>query len=144
MATPSKDSSRFKKTHARQRWKWKKKKMRRKKRKNPWASMTPEQKPQRVRKMLAGRGLKPKAEEDREREMARSIRLLRAEYEKGSLNQAEFETAVLGCNGEILFEHETDIVVCIPRGHVQMKVEHGLPCDAAVIREEIVSLQLQR
>ncbi len=31
-------------------------------RKNPWASMTPEQKADRVRKMLAGRGLKPKAE----------------------------------------------------------------------------------
>lgn len=32
----------------------------RKPRKNPWASMTPEQKKERVRKMLAGRGLKPK------------------------------------------------------------------------------------
>ena len=31
-------------------------------RKNPWASMTPEQKKERVRKMLAGRGLKPKDE----------------------------------------------------------------------------------
>lgn len=31
-----------------------------KRRKNPWASMTPEQKADRVRKMLAGRGLKPK------------------------------------------------------------------------------------
>lgn len=30
-------------------------------RKNPWASMTPEQKADRVRKMLAGRGLKPKS-----------------------------------------------------------------------------------
>jgi len=36
MATTSKDSSRFKKTHARQRWKWKKKKMRRKKRKKKY------------------------------------------------------------------------------------------------------------
>lgn len=34
----------------------------RRKRKNPWASMTPEQKADRVRKMLAGRGLKPKSE----------------------------------------------------------------------------------
>ena len=33
-----------------------------KKRKNPWATMTPRQKADRVRKMLAGRGLKPKAE----------------------------------------------------------------------------------
>jgi hypothetical protein len=32
-----------------------------KKRKNPWASMTPEQREERVRKMLAGRGLKPKS-----------------------------------------------------------------------------------
>ena len=32
----------------------------RKKRKNPWKSMTPEQREERVRKMLAGRGLKPK------------------------------------------------------------------------------------
>jgi hypothetical protein len=32
------------------------------KRKNPWTSMTPEQKAERVRKMLAGRGLKPKSE----------------------------------------------------------------------------------
>ena len=32
----------------------------RKKRKNPWAAMTPEQKADRVKKMLAGRGLKPK------------------------------------------------------------------------------------
>jgi len=32
----------------------------RKKRKNPWASMTADQKADRVRKMLAGRGLKPK------------------------------------------------------------------------------------
>ena len=31
-------------------------------RKNPWADMTPEQKQARVRKMLAGRGLKPKDE----------------------------------------------------------------------------------
>lgn len=31
-------------------------------RKNPWANMTPEQKKARVRKMLAGRGLKPKDE----------------------------------------------------------------------------------
>ena len=31
-------------------------------RKNPWATMTPEQKKARVRKMLAGRGLKPKDE----------------------------------------------------------------------------------
>lgn len=31
-------------------------------RKNPWASMTPAQKQERVRKMLAGRGLKPVAE----------------------------------------------------------------------------------
>ena len=31
-----------------------------KKRKNPWKSMTPEQREARVRKMLAGRGLKPK------------------------------------------------------------------------------------
>ena len=31
-------------------------------RKNPWATMTPEQKKERVRKMLAGRGLKPKDE----------------------------------------------------------------------------------
>jgi hypothetical protein len=30
------------------------------KRKNPWASMTPEQRKDRVRKMLAGRGLKPR------------------------------------------------------------------------------------
>ena len=35
---------------------------RKKKRKNPWATMTPKQKADRVRKMLAGRGLKPKAE----------------------------------------------------------------------------------
>jgi hypothetical protein len=34
----------------------------RKKRKNPWASMTKEQREERVRKMLAGRGLKPKGE----------------------------------------------------------------------------------
>ena len=34
----------------------------RKKRKNPWASMTAEQKSDRVRKMLAGRGLKPKSD----------------------------------------------------------------------------------
>ena len=33
-----------------------------KKRKNPWAGMTAEQKKERVRKMLAGRGLKPKGE----------------------------------------------------------------------------------
>jgi len=33
-----------------------------KKRKNPWATMTPKQKADRVRKMLAGRGLKPKSE----------------------------------------------------------------------------------
>lgn len=33
-----------------------------KKRKNPWASMTAEQKADRVRKMLAGRGLKPKGD----------------------------------------------------------------------------------
>ncbi len=33
MSKRSRDTSRFKKTHARQRWKWKKKKMRRKKRK---------------------------------------------------------------------------------------------------------------
>jgi hypothetical protein len=32
-----------------------------KKRKNPWETMTPEQREERVRKMLAGRGLKPKA-----------------------------------------------------------------------------------
>ena len=32
----------------------------RKKRRNPWASMTADQKADRVRKMLAGRGLKPK------------------------------------------------------------------------------------
>ena len=32
MSKRAQDSSRFKKTHARQRWKWKKKKMRRKKR----------------------------------------------------------------------------------------------------------------
>jgi hypothetical protein len=32
----------------------------RKKRRNPWASMTPEQRADRVKKMLAGRGLKPK------------------------------------------------------------------------------------
>ncbi len=31
-----------------------------KKRKNPWANMTPKQREDRVRKMLAGRGLKPK------------------------------------------------------------------------------------
>lgn len=31
-------------------------------RKNPWATMTPKQKKERVRKMLAGRGLKPKDE----------------------------------------------------------------------------------
>ena len=31
-------------------------------RKNPWANMTPEQKKDRVRKMLAGRGLTPKGE----------------------------------------------------------------------------------
>ena len=36
-------------------------KAKKKKRKNPWASMTPAQKAARVRKMLAGRGLKPKA-----------------------------------------------------------------------------------
>jgi hypothetical protein len=34
----------------------------RKKRKNPWAHMTAEQRAERVRKMLAGRGLKPKGE----------------------------------------------------------------------------------
>ncbi len=34
----------------------------RKKRKNPWATMTPAQKKERVRKMLAGRGLKPKSD----------------------------------------------------------------------------------
>jgi hypothetical protein len=34
----------------------------RKKRRNPWASMTSEQKADRVRKMLAGRGLKPKGD----------------------------------------------------------------------------------
>src|SRR5258706_9548295 len=33
-----------------------------KKRKNPWAHMTKEQREERVRKMLAGRGLKPKNE----------------------------------------------------------------------------------
>jgi hypothetical protein len=33
------------------------------KRKNPWKDMTPEQKADRVRKMLAGRGLKPKSEQ---------------------------------------------------------------------------------
>jgi hypothetical protein len=33
-----------------------------KRRKNPWATMTAEQKADRVRKMLAGRGLKPKSE----------------------------------------------------------------------------------
>ncbi|MEK6901987.1 MAG: hypothetical protein AABX02_00170 [archaeon] len=33
MGSRAKDSSRFKKTHARQRWKWKKKKMRRERRK---------------------------------------------------------------------------------------------------------------
>ncbi|MDO8538566.1 MAG: hypothetical protein Q7S21_06790 [archaeon] len=33
MATRTKDTSRFKKTHSRQRWKWKKKRMRREKRK---------------------------------------------------------------------------------------------------------------
>jgi len=33
MGTKKKDSSRFKKTHARQRWKWKKKKMRKEKKK---------------------------------------------------------------------------------------------------------------
>ena len=31
-------------------------------RKNPWANMTEEQRKERVRKMLAGRGLKPKDE----------------------------------------------------------------------------------
>ncbi len=34
----------------------------RKRRKNPWASMTSEQRSDRVRKMLAGRGLKPKSD----------------------------------------------------------------------------------
>jgi hypothetical protein len=34
----------------------------RRKRKNPWAAMTAEQRTDRVRKMLAGRGLKPKGE----------------------------------------------------------------------------------
>lgn len=34
----------------------------RKRRKNPWATMSAEQKAERVRKMLAGRGLKPKSE----------------------------------------------------------------------------------
>jgi hypothetical protein len=34
----------------------------RKKRRNPWAHMTAEQKADRVRKMLAGRGLKPKSD----------------------------------------------------------------------------------
>lgn len=33
-----------------------------KRRKNPWASMSAEQKADRVRKMLAGRGLKPKSD----------------------------------------------------------------------------------
>jgi hypothetical protein len=33
-----------------------------KKRKNPWAHMSADQKAERVRKMLAGRGLKPKSE----------------------------------------------------------------------------------
>ncbi len=36
MGTKKKDSSRFKKTHARQRWKWKKKKMRKKKKKKKY------------------------------------------------------------------------------------------------------------
>lgn len=31
-------------------------------RRNPWAHMTPEQRAERVRKMLAGRGLKPRGE----------------------------------------------------------------------------------
>ena len=35
---------------------------RKKRRKNPWTSMTPEQKAERVRRMLAGRGLKPKSD----------------------------------------------------------------------------------
>ena len=34
----------------------------RKKRRNPWAHMTADQKADRVRKMLAGRGLKPKSD----------------------------------------------------------------------------------
>lgn len=34
MGTRSKDTSRFKKTHAQQRWKWKKKKYRRRRRKH--------------------------------------------------------------------------------------------------------------
>jgi len=36
MGTRKKDTSRFKKTHARQRWKWKKKKMREKKTKKKY------------------------------------------------------------------------------------------------------------
>ncbi len=35
---------------------------RKKKRRNPWDHMTPAQRKERVRKMLAGRGLKPKSE----------------------------------------------------------------------------------
>lgn len=38
------------------------KKKTKKKRRNPWDHMTPEQRKERVRKMLAGRGLKPKDE----------------------------------------------------------------------------------
>src|SRR5437773_850480 len=34
----------------------------RKRRRNPWAHMTADQRAERVRKMLAGRGLKPKSE----------------------------------------------------------------------------------
>lgn len=33
-------------------------------RRNPWAHMTPEQRAERVRKMLAGRGLKPKGDRE--------------------------------------------------------------------------------
>ena len=39
-----------------------KKTARKKKRKNPWATMTKKEREDRIRKMLAGRGLKPKSE----------------------------------------------------------------------------------
>jgi hypothetical protein len=45
-----------------------------KKRKNPWATMTPKQKADRVRKMLAGRGLKPKSERKPAKKAARTTR----------------------------------------------------------------------
>jgi predicted secreted Zn-dependent protease len=47
---------------------------RRKKRKNPWDAYTPEQREARVAKMLAGRGLKPKAKPKSARKPARATK----------------------------------------------------------------------